>query len=404
MHLTGWARSAPLVPRADVLGAAGASASEIEARTAVWGRPLKLDVPTVLFARAASAGLQRAGRISAGGTCRLLEAGDGWVAINMARQDDVDSVPALLGCDVRGGLWEELATAATATAASAFVDRARLLGIPAAVVGEVADNANAIVERFGEATPPTSPLLVDLSTMWAGPLCARLLGDAGARVVKVESRNRPDGARAGDVGFYDWLHTGHESVALDFEDPSDLRALHALVETADVVVEGSRPRALRQLGIDAESILRNRPGVTWVSITGYGRTGANADRVAFGDDAAAAGGLVAIDADGHPVFCGDAIADPLAGLCAAEAAAASVGAGGGFLVSVSLAGVAAGSARFGQPMPAHEVTATGAGRWVVRADGDQQEVLPPPPLPAAAAAAALGADTRSVLSALAERR
>jgi crotonobetainyl-CoA:carnitine CoA-transferase CaiB-like acyl-CoA transferase len=200
------------------------------------------------------------------------------------------------------------------------------------------------------------------------------------------------------------LHAGHESVALDFEDPSDLRALHALVEAADVVVEGSRPRALRQLGIDAESVLRNRPGVTWVSITGYGRTGANADRVAFGDDAAVAGGLVAIDADGHPVFCGDAIADPLSGLYAAEAAAASVGAGGGRLVSVALADVAAVAARFGEPVPAHEVTATGADRWVVRAAGDEQEVLPPPPLQAVDAAPALGADTRSVLSALAGRR
>jgi hypothetical protein len=366
---------------------------------------VRVDVPTVLFARAASAGLERAGRTTTGGTCRLLEAGDGWLAINLARQDDADSVPALLGCDVRGDLWDELAAAARATAASAIVDRAQLLGIPAAVVGEVADNLYATVERVGEATtPPTRPLLVDLSAMWAGPLCARLLGDAGARVVKVESRNRSDGARAGDVAFYDWLHAGHESVGLDFEDPSDLRALHALVETADVVVEGSRPRALRQLGIDAESVLRNRPGVTWVSITGYGRTGANADRVAFGDDAAVAGGLVAIDADGHPVFCGDAIADPLAGLCAAEAAAASVGAGGGCLVSVSLAGMAAAIAGLGEPVPAHAVTAAGAGRWVVRADGDEQEVLPPPPLPATAGAAALGADTRSVLSALAERR
>jgi hypothetical protein len=323
------------------------------------------------------------------------------VAINLARQDDAASVPALLNRVVDGDVWDGLAVAAAATAASAIVGRARLLGMPAAVLGEIGGGAKATVERLGQAAaPPKRPLVVDLSAMWAGPLCARLLGDAGARVVKVESRGRPDGGRAGDAAFYDCLHAGHESVALDFGDPSDLRVLQALVDAADVVVEGSRPRALRQLGIDAEAVVRNGAGVTWVSITGFGRTGASADRVAFGDDAAVAGGVVGVDADGHPVFCGDAIADPLSGLCAAEAAAASVATGGGCLVSVSLAEVSAAFARIGGPMPTHEVTASAPGRWVVRANGEEQEVLPPPPLPAVGASRPLGADTHQVLAAL----
>ena len=132
-------------------------------------------------------------------------------------------------------------------------------------------------------------MVVDLSSMWAGPLCARLLGLAGAQVIKVESADRPDGARAGDRRFFDWLHAGHRSVVVDFRSESGRAALAALLETADVVIEASRPRALAAFGLAPETT-PHRDGQVWLSITGYGR--AEADRVAFGDDAAVAGGLV----------------------------------------------------------------------------------------------------------------
>src|SRR5207302_84064 len=81
----------------------------------------------------------------------------------------------------------------------------------------------------------------------------RLLRDAGARVVKVESVNRPDGARAGPSEFFDLLNAGKEGVALDFE--REPRHLHDLLSRADVVVEASRPRALAQFDIAAERFL-----------------------------------------------------------------------------------------------------------------------------------------------------
>ena len=77
-----------------------------------------------------------------------------------------------------------------------------------------------------------------------------------------------------------------------------------------------------------------------MSITGYGRSGPAANNVAFGDDAAVAGGLVAHDAAGAPVFCADAIADPMSGLFAAAAAFRSIAAGGGHIVEVAMAAVA----------------------------------------------------------------
>ena len=243
---------------------------------------------------------------------------------------------------------------------------------------------------------------MDLSALWAGPLCARVLGEAGARVVKVEASHRLDGARRGDHRFYDWLHAGHESVVLDVTTAEGRGHLHRLVERADIVIEASRPRAIAALGVDAGALVA-RTGLTWVSITGYGREGSAAELVAFGDDAAVAGGLVAADAAGTPVFCADAVADPLTGLYAAAAALAVEG---GALVSVPMAAVAAhararGRALWSEPVSA-EVVAIGPRWWAVRsADGSREPVRPPrAPQVEPVAAAEPGRHTVAVLAEL----
>src|SRR5439155_22364902 len=125
------------------------------------------------------------------------------------------------------------------------------------------------------------------------------------------------------------MHAGHESVAPDFGDERDVTALRALAASVDIVVEASRPRAFAQLGLAPE------PHHTWVTITGYGRTGPWSNRTAFGDDAAAAAGLVAM-ADGAPVFCADAVADPISGIWAAVGALDGYLEGGGLIVDVAL--------------------------------------------------------------------
>jgi crotonobetainyl-CoA:carnitine CoA-transferase CaiB-like acyl-CoA transferase len=81
----------------------------------------------------------------------------------------------------------------------------------------------------------------------------------------------------------------------------------------------------------------------WISITGHGRGGAAANRVAFGDDAAVAGGLVVWAGD-TPLFCADAVADPVTGLTAANACLDALAGGGRWLLDVSMAGVCAGLA------------------------------------------------------------
>ena len=228
---------------------------------------------------------------------------------------------------------------------------AQLLGVPAAALP-----ARAAPLAVAGCWPPwraariaaplsdarlTGAVVADLSSMWAGPLCARLLGLAGATVIKVESTGRPDGARSGDRDFFDWLHGGHRSLAVDFGTREGRTALAALLESADVVIEASRPRALAALRL-APDMIRHRRGQVWLSITGWGR--AASERVAFGDDAAVAGGLVGWTGGGssaEPVFCADAIADPLAGACGALAVALSRAAGGGELLDLSMREVAA---------------------------------------------------------------
>lgn len=297
-----------------------------------------VDLRSALFLRARLAGLERPGRTSANGSCRLLRAADGWTAVNLARPDDLAAVPALLALLGSPGEPGGLRTAVRRVAAAEAAEAAQLLGIAAAVLGSVAPDARPAVraERWGErrVRAMAGLRIVDLSALWAGPLCARLLGSAGARVVKVESATRPDGARFGSPAFYRWLHDGHDNVVVDFAPG----ALDELVAEADVVIEASRPRALRRLGLRAEEFLAARPGRVWVGITGYGREN---DRIAFGDDAAVAGGLTGLDPNGDPVFLGDALADPVTGVFAAHAAARSLAGGGGELLCVSMAACAA---------------------------------------------------------------
>ena len=110
------------------------------------------------------------------------------------------------------------------------------------------------------------------------------------------------------------------------------------MDNADIVIEASRPRALAQMGINPSSVIDVSPSTTWISITGYGRSNEQGYWVAFGDDAAASGGLLGW-IDDVPYFLGDAIADPLTGLHAAVAAILAYRQGGGRLIDIPLANV-----------------------------------------------------------------
>ncbi len=272
-------------------------------------------------------GLRAPGRISAGGGCRLYDAIGDTVALNLARPADRDLLGALFETDELDPTDDdEIAGLIARCEAATLVARGRVLGLAIAAEHEsVTSGADACVELLAGAPArarTSAPRVVDLSALWAGPLSAHLLWLAGADVIKVESHRRPDAMREGEPTFFALLNQGKSSVVVDFADASDRRALLSLIESADIVIEASRPRALAQLGVDAGRIVRTRPGLVWATITGHGAEGEAADWVGFGDDCGVAGGLSAAlrAASGRTGFVGDAIADPLTGLFAALAA------------------------------------------------------------------------------------
>ena len=296
----------------------------------------------VLAERAAILALPPSGRVSSGGATHLIRASDGWIALSLPRPDDESLIPAWLETgETSTGLWPAVDSAVSVRSTERLVGRASLLGLPCSALGETPPSSAAVLtESVGEATSRSivGSIVVNLAALWAGPLCANVLSRLGARVINVESTGRPDGSRD-TPRFFEALHAGQESVALDFTTDDGRHLLRQLLAVADVVIEGSRPRALSQLGIDAAELVGIGPRL-WISITAHGRSGPHANRVGFGDDCAVAGGLIASTDDG-PAFLADAIADPITGLIAAAVAVDLVGRGGRYLVDVALSRVAA---------------------------------------------------------------
>jgi hypothetical protein len=426
MSLTGQPDGVPAVSPASAFGLLGwvtdqlaEATGQLAEATLIAASPVRADPAVLLTGRAALAGFTRRGQVSAGGSARLLRSADGWCAVTLSRADDVAAVPAILGglgpgtgtrLNGRAAVgaeraWTALESAALAVPAQTLAEAAQLLGVPAAALPSVIPGVEPVpwppwrVTRIAAPSPGArlaGAVVADLSSMWAGPLCARLLGLAGAHVVKVETPDRLDGARAGDRGFFDWLHAGHRSVLADFGTTAGRGVLAALLAAADVVIETSRPRALANLGLAPERI-PHRDGQVWLSITGYGR--ADPQRVAFGDDAAVAGGLVGWTR-GEPVFCADAIADPLTGVCGALAVARSLAEGGGQLIDLPMRAVTASfAAARGPDHGPHTVGPDGmvSCPWL----GRNQAVLPPRGPEPTGPAAEPGADTDAVLAWLA---
>ena len=305
-----------------------------------------LDGDTLLSERAVLAGLRRNGAIAPGGHCRLLAAADGHIALSLARDDDWHLLPAWLEQDcVAPGDWAALAACVQAYPTNRLIEQGRLLGL-ALAADQACPSTPVPWLRVHAQAPATArplparrtPLVVDLSSLWAGPLCSRLLQRLGARVIKLESLGRPDGARTGHAAFFDRLHAGKQSVALDFTTATGRAQLRALLAEADIIIEASRPRALRQLGIDAEAIIAGPRRPTWIALSGHGRGEPQEHWIAYGDDAGVAAGLTALlhRQCGQHLFVGDAIGDPMTGLHAALAAWASWRSGGGRLIALSL--------------------------------------------------------------------
>lgn len=278
------------------------------------------------------------GAISANGSAQMMKARDGWLAINLARPEDVASLPAWLQADLPGDPVAAMVSTLRHQDVAPLIDQARLLGLPVAAVGKTAPSAAPVLAQAENVAK--SGEVIDLSTLWAGPLCAGLLARAGLPVTRLDNVRRPDPTARHDPILDAALNSRKRREVADFAS-CDLPGRIAKVR---VLVTSGRPHALARLGLTPSSLFACNPGLLWVAITAHGWHGEAGMRVGFGDDCAAAGGLVRWQ-DGAPRFIGDALADPLTGLHAARLVMEALAEGRGGLLDVPLAGTAARFAR-----------------------------------------------------------
>ncbi len=187
----------------------------------------------------------------------------------------------------------------------------------------------------GEGAGPLAGVrVVDMATVIAGPGAARLFGDFGADVVKVESP-RGDSVRRlgwmppdGDEDSYFWKLAGRNkrAVVLDLKTPEGLDAMLGLIDDADLLVENLRPGKLEALGLAPEVLLARNPSLVILRITAFGQEGPYAQRPGFATLAEALSGYAAIsgEADGPPLLPPVAITDELTGTLGAFGALAAL--------------------------------------------------------------------------------
>jgi hypothetical protein len=277
---------------------------------------------------------------SPNGQCRLIPCRDAWLAVNLPRADDRSLLPAWLGVDEDAA--ESCIDAAIAEKGSeTLIEDAVLMGLAVSIVGERGSDQPYFQLTGGSDRGQPAQKIVDMSSLWAGPLCGSILAAAGCDVVKIESRTRPDPVRSATPAFDQILNGQKQRAALDFRDGD---ALRAELLSADILITSARPRAFAALGISPEQIWAENPALTWIAITAHGWDAGDGMRVGFGDDCAAAGGLVAWRQE-QPHFLGDALGDPLTGMLAGVKALETRHLGGAFL-DMSLAGTSAMASAF----------------------------------------------------------
>ena len=161
--------------------------------------------------------------------------------------------------------------------------------------------------------------VLDLTRARAGPTCARILGDWGADVIKVEAK---PGTGADDLSGarnnFDFqnLHRNKRSITLDLKQEDGQKLLYRLAERADVLVENYRPDVKRRLRIDYETLHAINPRLVYGSISGFGQTGPYRDRPGVDQIAQGMGGLMSITGlpGQGPVRVGIPIADLTSGM------------------------------------------------------------------------------------------
>lgn len=179
--------------------------------------------------------------------------------------------------------------------------------------------------------------VLDFTQAWAGPTAARLLGDFGADVLKVESETRPDLGRlvgpypGGEVdidasGYFVEWNRNKRSIRLNLREPDDVATARRLAATCDALLENFAPGVMERLGLDYETLSIDNPRLVMLSLSGFGATGPLCRAPAFGQQIEAISGLMSVTGypDGPPLKPGVSYPDPLSGIAGAAAVLAAL--------------------------------------------------------------------------------
>jgi crotonobetainyl-CoA:carnitine CoA-transferase CaiB-like acyl-CoA transferase len=173
----------------------------------------------------------------------------------------------------------------------------------------------------------TDLLVVDLTRALAGPYCTMMLGDMGARVIKIEPPGAGDHTRlwgppfiGGESAYFLSINRNKESVTLDVARPEGQDALRRMIARADVLVENFRPGTLHPFGLDYGALAARYPRLIYASISGFGQTGPRREEPGYDAVIQAEGGLMSLtgEPDGEPFRPGVAVADLVSGLMAVQ--------------------------------------------------------------------------------------
>jgi crotonobetainyl-CoA:carnitine CoA-transferase CaiB-like acyl-CoA transferase len=196
-------------------------------------------------------------------------------------------------------------------------------------------------------TAPLSDLrVVDISTVLAGPNCARYLADFGADVIKVERPDTGDSLRGmawrdprdGEGLWWKLVNRNKRNIALDLKNEEDLALLRKLLDDAHVLVENFRPGTLERLGLAPDDLLKRNPKLVIVRVSGFGQDGPYASRPGFASIAESMAGLAAVSGDpnGPPMLPAIALTDETTGIAAAFATMVALHSGVGQVVDINL--------------------------------------------------------------------
>ena len=175
--------------------------------------------------------------------------------------------------------------------------------------------------------------VLDLSRVFAGPLCGQVLADFGAEVIKVEHPQRGDdtrdwGIRIGETEttYYNSMNRNKRSVTLDLQSPEGVKIVREMLLQSDVVIHNFKSGGAEKLGLGYEQLKAIKPDIVYVAIAGYDSSGPEAKRPGYDLVIQGESGLMALNGEKEqpPLKFGVAVVDLMTGMAAAQAVLAAL--------------------------------------------------------------------------------